>query len=292
MRTLLVGFGLTTGLAACTLASPTYITATQEATAHDAGSEAAASAGGGGGPGATCGTDDFTKPDVSKLTACGNGKGHCYDATKLSISNVLAPCPDQSQVCVPDEVLAAGGGKLKSCTSIIGPGGCVTAALFPQIAAQGGGALQQDVCDPGLTCVPCTDPTHNNAPTPFCQPIGVHDKACTAPVSSAPGGEAGAPPPDGPACCGGAGACVAESAVPAAEQGHTKTDTCAGGNQCVPKGNPVSCNDPVLGRGFCIDKCFDGMLPGGGPGLLKTNGCPGTELCVPCGIGKSVPGCS
>src|SRR5438105_2786450 len=58
---------------------------------------AGADKGGGGGnptptnpppPSSSCGTDDFTKPDLSTLTACGNGKGHCFDKTKFELSAI------------------------------------------------------------------------------------------------------------------------------------------------------------------------------------------------------------
>src|SRR6185369_7062639 len=182
------------------------------------------------------------------------------------------------------------GSKLKSCTSIIGPGACTNAALFPEIQKEGGGALKQDVCAPGLTCVPCTDPTHGGAPTPFCQPIGVHEKMCTATtVSPNPPPDAGAASP-APGCCSGRGACVAQTSISGA-----KTDTCSGGNKCVPPTKPAACDADVFLDGVCIDTCFSGMMPAAaGMGLLHQKTCKSTELCVPCElvIGQGVPGCS
>jgi hypothetical protein len=282
----------TLGIAACTFASPTYITATQEATSEkDGGPEGGAASN--APAGSTSCADDFTKPDVSKLEACGGGKGHCYDANKISFASMLGPCPDASKVCVPNEVLAAGGGKLKSCTSIVGPGGCVAASLFPDFEKLGGSALKQDVCDAGLTCVPCTDPRNGGSPTPVCQPIGVHQNACgtiAAPPASAPS----SPPPQAATCCKGRGSCVSESSIPQAERNSTKSDTCASGNKCVPAGAPRTCDGGAFGPGVCVDTCFDLMMPAAASlGLLHTKGCNTTELCVPCGLvmGQGVPGC-
>jgi hypothetical protein len=152
-------------------------------------------------------------------------------------------------------------------------------------------------------CAPCTDPTHGNAPTPFCQPIGVHDADCAA----SGGGDAGAPaPPPAPlvGCCttGGVsnGVCLAESAIPEANRASTKADTCTTGNKCVPKamveGKPVTCST-LLGAGVCMDQCFDEMMSlAGGIGILSRLNCGATELCIPCSLassgGTKVPGCS
>jgi len=212
--TIVTGLLTLTGLAACSIASPTYVTAREsDATeATDASASKPQSETPQSGSGDKCDTA-FVKVDVKTLTACEGGKGHCYAKEKVGeFAAQLIPCANTSEVCVPDEVLVAGGEKLKSCTSVIGPGACFTASLVPEIERRGGGALQQDVCDAGQLCLPCVDPTSNNAPTPFCQPIGVRDAACSSGGASTP------PPPAPPAvpCCTtngvSNGVCIAETA--------------------------------------------------------------------------------
>jgi len=176
-RSLLAFGGVTALVTACSLGNPTYISTeegnatsdggTKQASTSDAKGAASATSTGAAGGAAACATDDYVKPDIGKLTACGNGKGHCFDRDKVDAASLFGACPDGKQVCVPDDVLASAGAKPKSCTSIVGPGGCVTSALVPQLEAQGGSALKQDVCAEGQRCVPCNDPTNGDAPTPF-----------------------------------------------------------------------------------------------------------------------------
>jgi hypothetical protein len=151
---------------------------------------------------AQCGTDDFLKPDLDELTPCGDGRGHCYDRTHTQLADLLVACPDsQTTVCVPDEVLIAAGTKLRACSATIGegpkvPGACLTATLVPEISRQGGDeALRRDKCAQDQACVPCTDPTNEDIPTPFCQPMGVHEKACKSSIPP-PQPEAGPPEED------------------------------------------------------------------------------------------------
>jgi hypothetical protein len=187
-RMIWIALAAAAATAGCTLDSPTYITSQDSPITDDAGagskgaaaSGSSASASTAAGGTATCSTTDFVKPDLATLTACGDGKGHCFTKDKVSLASMLTDCPNAAEVCVPDEILQAGGQPLKTCTSIIGAGGCVTASLIPEIIKQGGSALKPDVCSATQLCVPCTDPTHGGAPTPFCQPIGVHQNACSA----------------------------------------------------------------------------------------------------------------
>jgi hypothetical protein len=255
----------------------------------------------------------FVKPDLTKLTSCGD-KAHCYDKAKMdqTMAGALIACKDASQVCVPDEVLNADGGKLKSCKVAVlngAAGGCIQLDLLPQAKQQGGAALKQDVCDAGQACIPCTDPTNGNAPTPFCEPIGVRDAACSGGDSggtSSSGGTTPAPAAQ-QACCttngNSNGVCIASSAIPADSQGSTIQDTCTGDNKCVPKamvqGTPVTCDGGFLGNGVCLDKCFSGSLGFAGDiGILSQDKCGSTELCVPCklaslqGGSTPIPGCN
>ncbi|HEY8079449.1 MAG TPA: hypothetical protein VIF62_35205 [Labilithrix sp.] len=265
---------------------------------------ASSSSSGGANPpsaGPTCGSDDFVKADLSTLTACNSGKGHCYDKTKVPLADQMVACADASQVCVPDDILESNGAKPKSCTSIVGPGGCATTGFMPSLDMQAAGFLKQDVCDAGQLCVPCNDPTNGNAPTPFCQPIGVHKNAC-GPTSGSDAG-ADAAPTTLPACCSHKGAashgvCLPDSAIPAAQASSTTQQECATGNKCVPAAfvanKPVACDAGFLGSGVCMDTCFDSTLGlAGDIGLLDGTGCDQNELCIPCSFvsGQGVPGC-
>lgn len=299
------GLGAFLGLAACSIASPTYVTAGEGRTNEADDTAATPKAGTAApAPGDSSGTKcdgPFAKVDVTKLTACEGGKGHCYAKEKVGEFAVqLIACADSTQVCVPDEVLEAGGGKLKTCTSIVGPGACFTASLVPEIEKRGGGALKRDVCDADQLCMPCADPTNNNAPTPFCQPIGVYEKACASGGSSTPAPPAPPPVP----CCTTKGVsngiCVVETAVPEDQRSKVKQDVCPAANKCVPRAfvenKPVKCQSGLLGAGVCMDKCFDDMMGTASDiGLLSSAGCGATEVCVPCSFasssGQKVPGC-
>ena len=299
----------------CSLASPTYITSSQENPIEedDGGASGAAAASGAtpaGGAPVVCNGTDFAKVDLAKLTGCGPGNkgGHCYAKAKSPIADKLIACAaSPNDVCVPDEILLAAGQPLKSCKSILGPGACVSTGFIPQMDTEGAGALQKDICETGQICAPCVDPRNGNAPTPFCQPIGVHDAACGG-AGGAPSAGGGAAPAPAPAplvgCCTTGsvsnGVCLPESAIPEADRSKTKALTCAAGNKCVPKAfvenKPVTCSS-ILGAGVCMDKCFDEMMSlAGGIGILSKANCGATELCIPCSLaaaggGSKVPGC-
>lgn len=257
----------------------------------------------------SCTGRKFATPDLSTLKACKAG-GHCWPKAKLFslMASGLTACDDPNDACVPDEILKAGGTKLKSCTqpdavkAATGEGGgCVNLALFPDAQAQAAQYLQQRECDAGQTCMPCMNPL-NQQKTGFCEEIGVFDAPCS-------GGEtdAGTPPPP-PACCTtngkSNGVCMSATVLPADKQDAMPKDTCASGNVCMPTaffgGTPTSCNAGLLlGKGICMDVCFNDMLSlAGSLGILTGKGCGSTELCAPCSILKSqmpkgiaLPGC-
>ncbi len=297
--TTVIGLVTFTGLAACSIASPTYVTSREsDATESKGGTDKKADSGAPAtGSSETCNAA-FVKVDVKDLTPCEGGKGHCYAKEKVGeFAAQLIACPNAAEVCVPNEVLAAGGEKLKSCTSVAGPGGCFTAALAPEIGKQSGGLLTKDICDADQLCLPCADPRNNGAPTPFCQPIGVRDAACSS-------GGASAPPPAAPPavpCCTtngvSNGVCIADSFVPKEQRDSVKQDSCPAANSCVPKAlvenKPVKCKS-TLGDGICMDKCFDDMLGFAGDiGFLSTKGCGQTEVCIPCSFAPNgTPGCN
>lgn len=305
-------------VSACSLASPTYISSADDPiTGDDAGPTGSGNGSAGGGSssggsdagGGKCQGGSFVKVDVSTLTACNNGKGHCYDAASFPYAAQANACADKSQVCVPDKILESGGAKLKACTSpvtnAIGNGACMPSpGFFPQMDTQGAGFLKQDVCDADEVCVPCVNPLDNNKPTGFCDAIGVYGK-CEGGGSSS-GGTSGSPPPPPPPpaqlCCTtnghSNGTCVSKAAVPASMQSQVKQDVCTGDNICAPTslvtGKPVVCSS-LLGSGVCMDKCFNDMMAiAGDIGFLSSKGCGTTELCIPCALvsGKGVPGCN
>lgn len=312
MRTLLATSLVASTLVACSLASPTYITSDStpvdesdststkpSSTTSTSGATTAPTPANG-----ACKTDDYDKPAVASLTACGKGQGHCFDKTKTDHAELFVQdsCADAAQICVPDNILAAGGDKLKSCTVSIlsAPGGCVNTDLVPSIGAAGGGALTPDGCDAAQKCVPCNNPGGDKAATGFCNPIGVHKNACTS-------GSGTTTPPPAPAapCCTtngkSNGICIDASQVPPANKDDVKQLDCASGSMCVPAalagGAPVKCDAGFLGKGVCMDKCFNDMMSmAGGIGILSSDGCgSNTELCIPCSMasmgGTKVPGC-
>lgn len=226
----------------------------------------------------------FVAVDVAKLTACGDGKGHCFDGSKVAIATTeLTPCADPSQVCVPDKVLAANGAKPKSCNFLNSgkPGAC-TSTLVKQIN-DNKGALTPDVCDADERCAPCISPL-DGTNTGLCDPAGAHESACVGGTSDA----------QQETCCHGMGACLDESAVPADQRDMVSREVCSEGKLCAPasmaSGKPKKCS--TIGfSGVCLDICFSAMLKSVKP--VMGGGCGPTEVCLPCLIGKGqgMPGC-
>src|SRR4051812_21899498 len=127
---------------ACTLASPTEVKMVpasadddDDKQASDA-TESTKSASSKSGAD-SCSGAKLVKADLSKLTACGDGAGHCYAKSKLPASaaaNMLA-CDKAGEVCVQDAILEAAGGKLKSCKVAVlsnAPGACITVGTMPE----------------------------------------------------------------------------------------------------------------------------------------------------------------
>ncbi len=277
---------------ACSIASPTYMVDGHS----DAGAPVAT-------PQALSGPQcagGFTKVDPSRLAACGNGLGHCYPRTGVPFAEQLTPCGGED-VCVPDEILTAGGAKLASCTTAYGPGACVTVKLIPALEQQAGSMLKPDVCAASQLCVPCVNPT-DNSPTPFCTPAGVHDPSC----GGSRGGDAGASPiarpPAAASCCSrngrASGLCVPTTALPGAIQLVSVQETCASGQSCIPEdfvnNTPRTCNAGSEGRGVCMNSCFAvSLMYGEMIGMLGQDwACRPGEICAPCSRSVSpVPGC-
>jgi hypothetical protein len=223
----------------------------------------------------------FAKPDLSTLTACGDGHGHCYAGDKTFLPGLPTCSGGSGDTCIPDKVLEANGTKLKACTFFGGkPGACVS-TLVKEIGDHAG-QLQQDVCDPDERCTPCISPI-NDTDTHLCSEIGVYAEACK--------GGAGAKQQS---CCHGQGVCMARDGVPEDSRDDMQPDICKNDKVCAPAamvdGTPETCS--VLGAsGVCIDLCFAKML-GPAAGVIRA-GCGPTAVCLPCAIGKSrgMPGC-
>jgi hypothetical protein len=260
--------------------------------------------------------------DTAALTACGDGKGHCYDKDMTPGGVTLDEC-DATHWCVPDAVFAAAGAALKSCDSGFGPGACAS-TLIKEVAASAAN-LTTTGCDNGDLCVPCTDP-RTQQPTVACNPIGVYDKVC-APGTEADSGivpgpatpDAGPPPPiELAACCGyndfngnllySGGTCVPSAALTPAEQAAGfPQNTCAQNFTCAPNelynggaggGSFQGCywegdwfSD---GNGVCVDSCFltpDQLYQLDDNGVESDN-CSPTQRCIPCeSAPPGTPGC-
>jgi hypothetical protein len=229
----------------------------------------------------------IVNPDKGSLKACGDGKGHCFDETKLPVGkDQLAVCDDPTTVCVPDKVLFGGGVKLKSCKFFLDgrPGACVSTML--KQVGDNKDLLQQDACDPDERCLPCIDP-RDNSDTHLCTDgaVGPHESACV-------GGPASALAP----CCHGMGVCLDEGGVPADQRSNMSRDQCKEGKLCSPasitNNKPVTCSVGPL-SGICMDLCFASMFQA--TTQVTRSNCGPTETCLPCALanmsGMSVPGC-
>jgi hypothetical protein len=298
------------GTQACTLGSDTYITAEP---GDSSGNGADAGSADGQAPSNTpksgdlggCSGGTFTTPDLAKLTACGDGKGHCYDKAKTPRAEMFGACPSGNEVCVPDEVLLAGGKPLKTCKAIIGNGGgCITMSLIPAMEADPRAKqfLTKDVCDDDQICAPCINPEANNASTGMCDPTGVYGECTGGGSTPPPAADGGAATKPLPACCThgtkSSGVCIGESSIPEGERDDAPQDSCSSGNKCVPKamveGKTVTCRAGLLGKGVCLDTCFNEMMGFASMiGVIGKDICADTEICAPCTFmsGKGVPGC-
>jgi hypothetical protein len=231
----------------------------------------------------TC-ASGFVKPDLAGKKACGNGKGHCFEANRLMTTDLPSDECGAGEVCAPDKVLLANGDKPKACTFYYQnkPGAC-TSTITKGVAAHLD-QLKPDVCDEGERCVPCVDPT-NGKETGVCDPTGVHAEPCT-------GGAGGS---DEKLCCHGAGTCINEDAVPEDQRDSMSRETCRSKQVCAPRamvaGNPSKCDALGFADGVCLDVCFAQMLRS--VQKVGRSNCGPTEVCMPCLIGKGqgMPGC-
>lgn len=226
----------------------------------------------------------FVVADLAKLKPCGtDGKSHCYPWSKTSFAkDDLDACSD-TELCMPDKYLTAGGNKAHECKfGGSDPGACVPLAL--KQVRENAAMMQRDSCDEDEKCAPCIHPV-DKTNTGACDPVGVHEEDCVG----GPGDEGNVE-----TCCHGSGVCLDQAAVPDDSREDMSREVCSEGRLCAPAamadGKPTKCD--VLGvEGVCLDVCFAAMLKG----AQKTmrGGCGPTELCLPCVIGKGqgMPGC-
>ena len=297
---------------ACTLASPTTVemkpiedTEKQDSDATDSTSSTKSTS-----AAATTCNAKLVKVDVSKLTACGDGAGHCYPKSKTPGASAMAACPNagpnagpnETEVCVEDAILTAGGGKLKSCKVAVlsnAAGACIALGTMPEGSdkEQAKANLKRDVCAEGELCAPCTNPLQGNADTGICNAVGVSDSDCGA--STGDTSKTTEPAKPAPTCCGGKGTCLASAGDTTKD---LKQDSCTEGLVCAPaslvSNKATKCNGGLLGKGICMDGCFNDMLKSVGSIFLGQDVCGAGESCVPCTFasgmapdGVKVPGC-
>ena len=302
---------------ACTLASPTEVKMVPATGGDDddAKSESAAtdpsktsSSGSSTSSAASC---KLAAVDTSKLTACGDGAGHCYPKSKIPkgpSSDKLMDCPgDATQACVQDTILKAGGSKVKACKVEVlknAPGACMALATMPEGSEkeQAKGNLKQDACAAGEVCAPCTNPLAGNTDTGLCGDVGVSADDCTGAPSTSSSSGGATTTAAAAACCGGKGSCM-DGKVLGDTADDMSQDTCSSDMVCAPQalvaGKATSCTAGTLqGKGICMDKCFNGMLDKVGGFFLDQDVCATNELCVSCIFAKKmappnakVPGC-
>lgn len=311
--------GLAGAVGACSLGEENVVNVREiaQTEALDAGAATQVKPSGVSTTSSSCTGSRFTKPDLSRLKACKTG-GHCYasSAVPAKIQSALIPCDSPGESCVPDEILLAGGDKIRQCTQpdnlksyVGGGGGCVTLALLPELEQKAGAALKQQECNEGQVCVPCTDP-RDKSDTPFCQPTGVLDDTCSTSATGdggSPVPQSASPPTEQPCCTTDGesrGVCTSDAILPEGDKDAMPQDVCAKGKVCMPaamlKGDGKPCDSGIIGGpGVCLGRCFNNLLKIGGLlQLLKADVCDEAELCVPCGVLKSqmpegvpVPGC-
>lgn len=223
----------------------------------------------------------FAKVDMDELEKCQDGLGRCWDKKKVGSTEGLADCPGGDKVCVPNEIIAAGGEKkLKECKSLGGkPGRCLSMAS--PMMAENKGAIPPDVCDADTQrCAPCIHPI-NGSDTHLCDDkVGVYENECK--------GTNGKKAAQAESCCHGAGVCMLAESIDESQREQMTRQTCPSKKLCAPasqaEGTPVKCE--LLGAdGVCIDVCFADILRGAGK--VMRAGCGPTEVCMPCAVGKS-----
>lgn len=235
--------------------------------------------------------------DLSGLPTCceeAGGAGHCVDSDHVAagVVGTLSAC-SSGGVCAPDQDLMTGGVYTRtSCTSIVGPGACVSVCLADVAANKD--TLTQDVCADGERCAPCIDP-RDNSPTGLCEPAaaGCDDdpnptSGCDDPSTCAY--DVGCPPVldvSSLTACAPDAHCFDKSLIPTEEQG--RFSACAGGTTlCIPdvflttggKFELASCHSLYGGEGRCVSRALPDI--GAQADTLPQDTCTADQRCAPC----------
>ena len=241
-------------------------------------------------PTAPCPHEGPPLVDVTKLEVCGGGGARCVPpaAVPAEVAPMLAPCA--GGLCVPEEVLVAGGRHLPArCTSLSDAEGRCMHLSLPAVAAQAA-RLPASTCEADERCVPCFDPL-DGKPTGVCATV-----SCDAPKE---------PPKRWKECCRISGAsmgrCVPSQLVPeAARIALDDDELCEQGELCAPvdlldRGpNPPCTAEAPLGgsyAGVCVADCFDFGFKAV---ALRRGSCAPGQMCLPCkvnGAPSGAPGC-
>lgn len=240
-------------------------------------------------------------PLDSLIPCCAEyGGAHCVDSVPADFKSLVAECPEGGY-CVPDAFILQGGAvKPEVCTSIGNAEGRWMSGCIPQVA-ENAGLLPKDEAQPGMFCVPCTNPL-DGTDTGACS-IGT-----TCEGGSGGGGEGGSPGAGGPTCddpgplidpslfapcpnaCGGR--CVDTSLLPNPnDPALQKLGECApgSGQLCVPDdfiatkglGVPKTCSWYGM-EGRCMSICIPEIYEQAEQGFLVQADCEEDHMCTPC----------
>jgi hypothetical protein len=258
-------------------------------------------------------THEMDWHDFQSCSCSQGGKARCVPGDQLpdAARQHLGGCDNNAGRCVPDTVLDTR--KLVTCFSSksflglkVGNGRCVSKCV-PAVIEQLSNLDRGDgnTCADDERCAPCIDP-RNGKPTGLCEVdlswkppvVEVPADACkdgkpgpgNPTTPKADGGGTTEPAPTGKACCGGKGACTAQSSIRSDGRWILEDDDCNGSDLCVPTNKqPASCRTLIGESGFCFDECLISTL------FVEQGSCAsGREVCVPCTVGgmpSRLPGC-
>jgi len=236
--------------------------------------------------------------DLNQFQPCcqkNKGKAHCAskDLVPGDLVAMLEPCDNGSGggVCVPDPLLARGGGFTpKKCKSLGGREGRCTSVCVPAVSKDVA-MLPVDTCEQDERCAPCFDPR-----------TGENSKACNVGICDQGPSEPSRPFQN----CGVGGAatdwCVPASALPEAMRSNFDNKGCLDApcqgvdELCVPKAivlqypnlNLPKCEvggmAVIMGEQFkdgrCASKCMKKVADNAW--ALSRSTCGQDEICTPC----------
>ena len=211
-----------------------------------------------------------TEPPVTFALCCGD-LGSCVPSAAIPADQRDLLGPDSCEgdaLCAPMDLVDSTF-RPPSCDSIAGVEGRCLPACLPAVAAQAD-TLPMDSCAATHLCVPCFDPTTGEA-TGSCSLNG-----------DMPAG----PPVTFDRCCGGIGACVPDTLVPADQRSQLGADTCTtAGQLCAPDSLVAgdiapTCRSLGDAEGRCLPECLPAVAAQAD--LLPRATCAEAHLCVPC----------